>query len=590
MKPLRQSNKPLIQIIDDDLSMRLLMRATLEKSGFRVTECSSGKEAVSAFDELHPDAVLLDVIMPDMDGFETCKALRKRPGGEHIPILMVTGLDDIESIHKAFEAGATDFITKPINWAILSHRVRYMLRASEAFIEVRKKQDQIHHLAFFDHLTGLANRSVFKATLEQAIEENSTTEKQLAVLFLDLDRFKRINDTLGHHIGDLLLKCIAERINCCIRDSDAMARSNQDESISCVSRLGGDEFTILLTDLTTPGSAGKIARRIIDSIRQPLDLEGYEVFVTASVGISLFPTDGEDADTLMKSADTAMYHAKERGRNRLQFYKKSLNTAVSERLQLENDLKKASKNNEFVLHYQPQADPASGRIIGAEALIRWQHPQRGIIQPSEFISLAEELGLMPEMTNWVLRETCQQILDWNKKGNSPITVSINLSSYQFSQQKVPEMVTRALEEFPVDPHCLVVELTESALIENHDEAKSILQKLKDLGLSISIDDFGTGYSSLAYLQSFPIDTLKIDRSLVTKVSADPNDTAVIRAIVAMAHSLELRVIAEGVETEEQLDFLRRLGCTKVQGFLFSQPLPAQEFTVLLHNEMPRLQA
>jgi diguanylate cyclase (GGDEF)-like protein len=581
----------LIQIVDDDAFMRLLMRATLEKSGFRVAESSCGKAAVTAFAELQPQAVLLDVMMPDMDGFETCRALRRRPGGEHTPILMVTGLDDVESIHKAFEAGATDFITKPVNRAILSHRLRYMLRAGEAFQAVRKKQEQIHHLAFFDHLTGLANRSAFKTSLEQALREHTAAEQQLAVLFLDLDRLKRINDTLGHHIGDLLLKCIAERITCCIRDSDAVTRSNQDESLNCVSRLGGDEFTILLTDLATPGNAGKIARRIIDSIRQPLDLEGFEVFVTASVGISLFPLDGTDAETLIKNADTAMYHAKERGRNRLQFYKKSLNSTLSERYAFENDLRQALNNREFLLYYQPQTEPHSGRIIGAEALIRWQHPSRGIIQPDQFIARAEELGLMPAMTDWVIREACRQLLHWEREGKFPISISLNLSSYQFRQQKVPEMVSRILEEYPIDPHYLVVELTESALTENHEDARSILQKLKNLGLGISIDDFGTGYSSLAYLQSFPIDTLKIDRSLVRKISAAPNDTAVIRAIAAMAHSLELKVIAEGVETEEQLDFLRRLGCKKVQGFLFSGPLPAEQFTAQMQKRSgpaPRL--
>lgn len=332
MRTQNQSRNPLIQVVDDDATMRLLMRATLEKSGFRVTESECGEDAIAAFGKLHPDAILLDVMMPGMDGFQTCRALRGLPGGEHTPILMVTGLEDVESIHRAFDAGATDFVTKPINWIIMSHRVRYMLRASEAFLEVKEKQDQIHHLAFFDHLTGLANRSLFKTTLEKSLQENATTDKQLAILFLDLDRFKKINDTLGHHIGDLLLKNIAERINCCIRETDAVTRTKQDKSICCVSRLGGDEFTILLTDLASPGHAEKIAQRVIASIRQPFNLEGHEVFVTASVGISIFPSDGQDAETLMKNADAAMYHAKEQGRNRIQFYKKPLNTTAAERL------------------------------------------------------------------------------------------------------------------------------------------------------------------------------------------------------------------------------------------------------------------
>lgn len=308
------------------------MRATLEKAGFRVTESASGEDAIDAFEKLQPEAILLDVLMPGIDGFETCRILRSLPGGEHTPILMTTGLDDVESINKAFDAGATDFVTKPINWALMSHRVRYMLRASEAFLEVKKKQEQIHHLAFFDHLTGLANRSLFKASLEKALLESTTANKQLAILFLDLDRFKTINDTLGHHIGDLLLKNIAERINCCIRETDSATRANQDESISCVSRLGGDEFTILLTDLANPENSEKIARRIIDSISQPFDLEGNRVLITASIGISIFPLDGQDSETLMKNADAAMYQAKKRGRNCLQFFDKELNVTIINRL------------------------------------------------------------------------------------------------------------------------------------------------------------------------------------------------------------------------------------------------------------------
>ena len=333
-----QSRTPLIQVIDDDATMRLLMRATLEKSGFRVTENECGEEAITSFEKLHPDAILLDVLMPGMDGFETCQAIRELPSGEHTPILMVTGLEDVESINKAFDVGATDFVTKPINWTIMSHRVRYMLRASEAFLEVKKKQDQIHHLAFFDHLTGLANRSLFKASLEKALQESTATNAQLAVLFLDLDRFKNINDTLGHHIGDLLLKHIAERINCGIRETDAVTRINQEDSASCVSRLGGDEFTIMLTDLENRANAEKIALRIIESIHQPFDLEGHKVLITASIGISIFPQDGQDSDTLMKNADAAMYRAKEQGRNRMHFHNEEFNLTADELLPIAEEM------------------------------------------------------------------------------------------------------------------------------------------------------------------------------------------------------------------------------------------------------------
>ncbi|PLX95479.1 MAG: diguanylate cyclase [Desulfuromonas sp.] len=584
------SKKAKILVVDDSATIRMLLRASLEEEGFRVIEACCGQEAIALFEKIRPDAILLDVDMPGLDGFETCQEIRSRSGGEHVPILMVTGRDDTKSILRAFEVGATDFFNKPINQAILKHRVHYMLRASDALRKSREKQEQIHHLAFFDQLTGLANRSLFKASLEKALQESKGSDKQLAVLFLDLDRFKKINDTLGHHVGDLLLQSVATRIDNCIRETDAVTRSSEDESISCVSRLGGDEFTILLTDLETPGDAGKVARRIIDNIRQPHDLEDYEVFVTSSVGISLFPNDGEDADTLMKNADTAMYHSKEHGRNRLQFYKKSLNNCAAERLELENDLRRALAHQQFIVHYQPQADPQSGQIVGAEALLRWQHPTHGTVLPHKFIPLAEDLGLMPEITNWVLCTVCQQIEFWQEKGKIGVPVSVNISSYQFNQQKIPKMIGQILQDYPVDPGNLQLELPESVLLEHGQSAKAILTKLKEQGVGIAIDNFGTGHSSLTYLKSFPIDALKIDRSFIKDLSTDPNDTAIIRAIVALAHNLDLGVIAKGVEREDQLNFLRRIGCGKIQGPLVHKALPAEEFTPLLRQALTLAQA
>lgn len=574
MMNLTFKNNPLIQIVDDDATSRLLMRATLEKEGFRVIESTCGRDAITAFETQKPDVTLLDVVMPGMDGFETCSTLRTMPDGEDIPILLVSGLDDERSIEKAFQVGATDFITKPLRWPVLSHRIRYMLQASKALREVKKKKEQIQHLAFYDHLTGLANRSLFKTTLHKALSDSEENQKQLAVLFLDLDRFKRINDTLGHHIGDLLLKSIAERINNCIRETDAFTRLNEDEAGNCVSRLGGDEFTILLTNLDRPDNAEKIARRIIESIRQPFNLEGHEVHITVSIGISTFPQDGQSVDILMKNADTAMYHAKESGRNRLQFYQEKLDTTTAERLLLEGDLKNALGNGEFLLHYQPQFSPYSEQIIGVEALLRWQHPTRGFLLPIDFLSVAEELGHMPVLTDWIFREACRQLLAWQDSGLPPVTISINLSGHQFCNQRIPEKIVSILREFQIAPGSLEVELTENTIRENCEDAKTILQKLKNLGIKIVLDDFGTGFSSLAHLRHLPIDSLKIDRSFVKEISSDPNDTAVIRAIVSMAHSLNLKVIAGGVETVEQLNFLSKVGCERLQGLLFSQPLPA----------------
>ncbi len=699
-----EDGKKLVLVVDDDVSMRMLMRASLQQAGYEVAEAENGLLALEQFEALRPDAVLLDVMMPEMDGFEACLELRKLPGGERVPVLMVTGLDDVESIHRAFEAGATDFITKPITWAMLGYRVRYMLRASQAFLDLhrskaqlaeaqqlaklgnweldtesqsfigspefyrllgfesaretlsiegfcrvlhpsdqealsmvlqqtkdtdscfsldlrlvqdrdkgrvihlrgkgglekagrikllrgfiqdvtdlRRAEEQIRYLAFYDGLTGLANRELFKDRLNKALAAGVRQHRVMALLFLDLDRFKRINDTLGHHIGDQLLKSMADRLNHCVRETDSVARFGEDDHVACVSRLGGDEFTVLLTDLASPEDATIVARRIIESIPRPLNLQGHEVYVTTSIGISVFPFDGQDADTLIKHADTAMYEAKSKGRNNFQFFKNSLNATTAGRLELENDLRKALERDEFLLHYQPQVDMQTGRIIGAEALVRWLNPSRGMVSPGEFIPLAEDSGLIIPLTEWVIQEACKQNKAWQQAGLPPLRVAVNLSGQQFAQQKVAEAARRALAVSGLDAKYLEVELTESALMENKDVARTILERLKALNLTIAIDDFGTGYSSLSYLKTFPIDTLKIDRSFVRDITTDPNDAAITRAIVAMAQSLELEVIAEGVETEEQLRFLKDLGCNEYQGFLFSRPLPADEFTDLLQS-------
>lgn len=692
----------LVLIVDDDISLRMLMRASLQKVGYRVAEAEDGQQALDMFGELNPDAVLLDVMMPGLDGFETCQRLRQLPGGEHTPVLMVTGLEEVDSIHRAFEVGATDFVSKPINWTMLGYRVRYMLRASEAFLdlhqsqiqlaeaqklaklgnwelnpetrtlagsaeflritglgkdaqetsldqlidsvhpvdreafkmsftdaipsgepfsldyrgflhngeervihlsgetfrknsgrqsmlrgfvqdvtELRKAEEQIRYLAYYDGLTGLANRELFKDRLHKALPSMVRQKHFAAIMFLDLDRFKRINDTLGHHAGDLLLKQVAERLNYCIRESDSVARFGSAEAMTCVSRLGGDEFTILLTDLNDPQDAVVVAQRIIETIPQPLSLQGHEVHVTTSIGISVFPNDGEDPDTLLKHADAAMYEAKSKGRNNFKFFEQSLNRTTSARLSLESDLRMALENDEFLLHYQPQVDMQSGHIVGAEALLRWESPSRGLVPPDEFITLAEESGLIVPLTNWLIKSVCEQSKLWQSAGLPPLRISVNISGQHFSRQDIADTARRYLQANDLDPCFLEIELTESALMDNKDVARDILGQLQELGLSVAIDDFGTGYSSLAYLKEFPIDTLKIDRSFVRDIATDQNDVAIIKAVVAMAQSLELKVVAEGVEDDQQLNFLQQLGCNAYQGFLFSRPLPAQQFAARL---------
>lgn len=701
MNNTQGQNKTLILIVDDDISMRMLMRASLEQAGYETAEAENGKMGLEQFVNLRPDAVLLDVMMPGLDGYETCAALRKLPGGEHVPVLMATGLEDVQSIHRAFEVGATDFITKPINWVMLVYRVRYMLRASEAFhgmhksqaqlseaqrlakignwefdlagksiecsdecrrllglidcdiensfdvylkaihpedkdevrlalraafkekrpykvesriflsgeerivlhqgdvvfdevrghnvvrgiiqdvTELKQAEEQIRYLAYYDGLTGLANRSLFKDRLKKAFASAHRKERSMALMFLDLDRFKNINDTLGHHIGDMLLKNVADRLNQIIRESDSLARLGSAVSHNCVSRLGGDEFTVLLSEIAHPEDVVVVAERMLAIIAEPLNLAEHEIQVTASIGISVFPCDGKDPDTLMKNADTAMYFAKEKGRNNFQFYEQELNEIINEKLIIESDLRKALAEDQFQLHYQPLINSLSGEIIGAEALIRWQHPERGLIPPNEFIPVAEESGLISSLTDWVLKTACNQNKAWQREGLKPIRIAVNLSGYRFSQQNIVELVERNLQDSQLESKYIELEITEGTLMQDKENSKGLLQQLKDMGLSIAIDDFGTGYSSLAYLKRFPIDTLKVDQSFVRDISNDPNHEAIVKAIVTMAQSLELNVTGEGVETKEELAILQKLGCTSVQGYYYSRPVPADDFVSLL---------
>jgi diguanylate cyclase (GGDEF)-like protein len=499
---------------------------------------------------------------------------------------MVTGLDDIEAIHCAFDSGATDFITKPINWAVLNYRVKYMLRASEAFHDVIDKQQQIQELAFFDHLTGLANRTLFKDTLEVTLAESAKEESQLAVIFMDLDRFKTVNDTLGHHIGDYLLKNVADRVSSCIRESDTFSRLNKRNAKHYVSRLGGDEFTVMLPRLKNPEDAGRVARRINERLAEPFKLAETEVFISVSIGISIFPLDGTEAEELMKHADLAMYHAKEKGKNNFQYYKKSLNIKARERLDFENDVRKAVSNEEFELYYQPQIDLATGEIIGAEALTRWQHETRGMVSPGDFIPVIEELSLIIPFTDWVIRHSSQQKLSWQELGLPPLRIALNISSKHFAQQKIPDKLLQALQTFNLDPQYFELELTESVLAENSTETLEILKQIKSLGMNIAVDDFGTGFSSLVYLKQFPIDIIKIDRFFVKDILTSTQDAAIVKAIIAMAHSMDMKVIAEGFETVEQYDLLQKMGCDFGQGFLFSAAVAANELTKMSLNKTP----
>jgi diguanylate cyclase (GGDEF)-like protein len=441
----------------------------------------------------------------------------------------------------------------------------------EDITERKQMQQDLLHLAHHDNLTHLPNRGLFYDRLSQALAQAHRHEWAVGVMFIDLDRFKIVNDTLGHGVGDLLLQQVAKRLSGCIRAEDTVAR------------LGGDEFAVMLPDLADAQDAAAVARKILGALAAPFQLDGHEVFVTASIGIASYPRDSHDADTLIKHADAAMYRAKDLGKNNYQLYSALLSEQAPERLQLESNLRRALERNEFVLHFQPRANLVTGLITGVEALVRWQLPNGSLVAPADFIPLLEETGLIVPAGEWVLRAACAQVRTWQQDGLEPVPIAVNLSARQFHQQDICEVVTRALHDYAVDPRFLELEITESAAMKNAAEATKTLRALKAIGVHIAIDDFGTGYSSLGYLKRFPIDSLKLDRSFVTDLPDNEEDASIAQAVITMAHALKLKVIAEGVENEAQLAFLAAHGCNEMQGYHLSRPLPAAACTQFLRD-------
>ena len=442
----------------------------------------------------------------------------------------------------------------------------------QAFESVRESKKEIHHLAFYDPLTNLPNRRLFGDRLQQAVESARRNSHLMGILFIDIDNFKRINDSFGHSIGDKLLRTVASQLVTCLRRGDSVGRELDDGSIS-VARLGGDEFTVLLARLGKAEDAARIAKRIIDAVSVPFLIGVEEVVVTPSIGIAVFPYDGEGVEDLVKNADTAMFHAKENGKNSYQFYTNSMSATAFERLSMENALRKGLFNGEFEMYYQPKIDLVSNRAVGLEALVRWNHPEMGLVLPADFIPLAEETGLIVPLGEWVLHTVCSQMRSWSSAGMKSLRVAVNLSACQFRQTMLRQLVKRMLHETGVAPELLEIELTESVIMDDIQTSSTLLRELKKMGVHISMDDFGTGYSSLSLLKRLPLDTLKIDRSFVRDITKDADDAAIVDAVISLAHSLRLRVIAEGVETSEQLEFLRARGCDEVQGYLYSRPLP-----------------
>jgi diguanylate cyclase (GGDEF)-like protein len=706
------ARQPRILLVDDDEVNLLLTGAALRERGFTVYEATGGRAALHLLADWSPDVMVLDAVMPGMDGFRTCEALRDLPGFELMPVLMLTGLDDEASIERAFDAGATDFFVKSHHWSLLAGRLRYLLRTSHIQMELLRSraklaraqdlarmgsfdwrlgfqmqtaaealrvighgpraplsvsevmhllvpgarrvmapllrdvvrhstvldsdmtlrlpdgrerivhveaepefddqgdlcgytgilqdvterrliEDKIRHLANFDALTGLPNRRQLIWRAERALEQARRMGHGLALLLIDLDRFKNINDTLGHGQGDELLVEISRRLRTCVHHCDQIADMSLDaamlrshRSLEAVGRLGGDEFVALLPEVDGEGSAVQVAQRVLEAMREPVVLGGREYFVTASVGVGLFPRDGVSVVDLLRNADVAMYAAKAAGRNALQVYRPHLAGQGRERLELESALHKAIERKELVLHYQPKVRVGSSTVVAVEALMRWRR-DGVLVQPGEFIPLAEETGLIVPMSEWAIGEVARQIGVWRDVHGVELSVAVNLPSRAFERSDLVDLVRSAAERHGLAPRALELEITETGLMQNLDRVIPDLHRLTQIGVEIAIDDFGTGYSSLAYLTQLPISELKIDRSFVRDLGVTNQSAAVVTAVIALAGSLGLKVVAEGVETPLQRDVLLRLGCDQMQGNLFARAMAPEELIRWLSTWAPQ---
>jgi diguanylate cyclase (GGDEF)-like protein/PAS domain S-box-containing protein len=668
---------PLILIVDDSSLARSQMKDFIETQGYKCIVASDGYEAIELFRIHKLDIVLLDFVMPTIDGADTCSILRDLPGFDECAVFVMTSLTDEISVNKSYEAGATDYITKPINFAVLKQRIKrtiisqqterelihnnafshsilnyavegiltlddnlnikfanpaalkilnynetniigknvqllipnyeikkipatgnwlYELEAiksdgmslpieltvSRFFVdeyyytiifkditERKQYEEKIKKQAFYDTLTDLPNRILLRERISYEIQRANRSKGKFALMYLDLDRFKLVNDTLGHDMGDKLLVDMAARLKASVREEDFVVR------------MGGDEFVILLTDLENAEHIGKIANTILDSIKKPLIIDGNSLSLTISIGVTIFPDDGTDYEILLTNADIAMYRAKEKGKNNFQTFTQELNAKAIERLELENSLRRAIEYNEFILHYQPKVNTHTSEIIGSEALIRWQHPKKGLLLPDTFIPLAEETGLIVQIGEWVLRTACQYNKSLQSIGFPNITVAVNLSLRQFEMQNLLEIIKNILDETGLEPQYLELEITESIAMKNVVHTVEVIKELQMIGVKFSIDDFGTGYSSLSHINDLSVNKLKIDKSFVNKIS-DIKETSIIAStVLALGKNLKMQVIAEGVETQNQVDFLRENNCDEMQGYFIAKPMGPDDFKKML---------
>lgn len=561
-----------ILVADDSKTNLALLINSLSKLGHEVISANNGEEAIKLFKKQRPDLVTLDVVMEGMDGFECAKKLREINADDWIPIIFLSGAVDDENISKGINAGGDDYLTKPFSEITLAAKIKAMQRISDMRQKLCATTEKLSVLSSIDPVTSIYNRHEFDKKIIEKTDQAGHTKQLMALLFIDIDHFKRINDSLGHHVGDFILREVAHRISSCIRVDDILAR------------LGGDEFAIILPDLANPEIAGLVAQKIISALKPPYKISGHEIFISCSIGIACLPSPETDFDTLVQKADIAMYHAKELGRNNYQFYTKELNEKHHQRVDLEHALKEAIDKQELFITYQPIFDLKTKKITGIESLLRWKHPEIGLVLPDKFIPLAEESGLITVIGEKLLEKVCHQGAKWYAEGYRNFKIMANISSKQLLQKNLPQALAAILDKTSLPPQLLELEITESTLMAHVIHSERILREISNLGVTLSIDDFGTGYSSLGYLKNLPVSSLKIDKSFIRDLENNHNATIIVKALINLGLNLGLTVIAEGIENEEQYQFLIHNNCPQGQGFYLGKPIDSEAMTELLSKQ------
>ena len=586
----KADDSPLVLICEDDSMQRLLVRQCLESEGMSVLEARDGYEALDLVSNNSPDFIFMDVDMPGISGIETCRRLRARDDAKDIPLLIVTGADDQETIDMGFEAGATQYITKPLNWPLLGRLVRYMLRSAETLKELKSKEDHLRYLAYFDHLTDLPNRRSFTEQLRRNLVSSENMNGQVGLIMIDIDHFKRINDSIGHDRGDVVLKRIASRLQTCAAQIGPIATDfpgakralPMDAFALEIARPGGDEFSLIVRNPEGSEQLISIAEHIISCLSEPIQIPGHALVITPSIGIAMSPEHGRSPEEILTKADAAAYAAKAEGRQRARLYDTTIAADSALELSIEQGLRKSLQSTGLSLVYQPQVDLFTGAIIGAEALVRWQNEDGNDISPERFIPVAERSGVISDLGDWILNQVNQDAKQYAGQLPNKMTLALNLSPLQFNQSNFVERLTTTLKQLEIR-YKIELELTESTIMHSGEESIGKLQQLKNLGFKLAIDDFGTGYSSLNYLRRFPIDTLKIDQAFVGDIGTKAGN-GIVNAIVSMGQALGLDLVAEGVETSEQAMHLRERACYSIQGYLISPPVPIQELVKLCQKD------